>query len=44
MPLEGYTAMVANTLDHPNITVYLNSGFDSSQLADYDHVFYSGTR
>lgn len=43
MPLEGYTAMVANILDHPNITVHLNSGFERSQVADYDHVFYSGT-
>ena len=43
MPLEGYTAMVANILDHPNITVHLNRGFDRSQVADYDHVFYSGT-
>ncbi|MDR6267629.1 UDP-galactopyranose mutase [Roseobacter sp. N2S] len=42
MPENGYTEMVAGILDHPNITVHLSTSFDRSQVADYDHVFYSG--
>ncbi|WP_350561911.1 UDP-galactopyranose mutase [Psychrobacter sp. CAL346-MNA-CIBAN-0220] len=43
MPLKGYTAMVANILNHHNIKINLNTAFNKSQVADYDHVFYSGT-
>ena len=42
MPKNGYTAMIESILDHPTITVHLNSTFDHSQSEDYDHVFYSG--
>lgn len=42
MPEGGYTAMIERILDHPAITVHLDTAFDSSQAADYDHVFYSG--
>lgn len=42
MPQNGYTAMVERILDHPNITVHLNTRFTRGQAADYDHVFYSG--
>lgn len=42
MPKNGYTAMIESILDHPTITVHLNSTFDNSQSEDYDHVFYSG--
>ncbi len=42
MPENGYTAMVERILDHPNITVHLNTRFTRAQAADYDHVFYSG--
>lgn len=42
MPENGYTAMVERILDHPGITVRLNTRFERSQAADYDHVFYSG--
>lgn len=42
MPENGYTEMVAGILDHPKITVHLSTSFDRSQVADYDHVFYSG--
>lgn len=42
MPENGYTVMVKNILDHPAITVSLNTAFDRSQSGDYDHVFYSG--
>ena len=42
MPENGYTAMVARILDHPAITVHLNTRFNRDQAADFDHVFYSG--
>ncbi|SFB10170.1 UDP-galactopyranose mutase [Rhizobium sp. NFR07] len=42
MPEGGYTQMVAQMLDHPNITVELNTRFARSQKTEYDHVFYSG--
>lgn len=43
MPQHGYTLLIKNILDHKNITVQLNTEFNKSQSADYDHVFYSGT-
>jgi len=42
MPEQGYTAMIEAILDHPGITVHLETVFDRVQTADYDHVFYSG--
>lgn len=42
MPEQGYTAMVARILDHPGITVHLNTHFRRDQAGEYDHVFYSG--
>jgi UDP-galactopyranose mutase len=42
MPEGGYTAMVARIIDHPAISVALNTRFTRDQKADYDHVFYSG--
>ena len=42
MPEHGYTDMVAGILDHPGITVHLNTRFDRSGSDDYEHIFYSG--
>lgn len=42
MPENGYTAMVERILDHPKITVHLNTTFTRDQAGDYDHVFYAG--
>lgn len=42
MPQEGYTAMVERILDHPEITVHLNTTFTRDQAGGYDHVFYAG--
>lgn len=42
MPEHGYTDMVARILDHPDITVHLETRFDRAQHGDYAHVFYSG--
>ncbi|PCJ07342.1 MAG: UDP-galactopyranose mutase [Rhodobacteraceae bacterium] len=42
MPENGYTAMIGKILDHPGITVKLETVFDRAQADQYDHVFYSG--
>lgn len=42
MPEDGYTAMVDNILDHPDITVKLKTRFDRTQSDGFAHVFYSG--
>lgn len=42
MPENGYTAMVERILDHPAITVHLNTPFSQDQAENYDHVFYAG--
>ncbi|MBB3143491.1 UDP-galactopyranose mutase [Halomonas organivorans] len=42
MPEAGYTKLVEGILDHPNISVHLNTRFERVQAAHYDHVFYSG--
>ena len=42
MPEQGYTHLVTRILDHPNITVHLNTPFTRAQAVGFDHVFYSG--
>lgn len=42
MPEEGYTPMIAAILDHPNISVELNTAFDPAMAGAAEHVFYSG--
>lgn len=42
IPVDGYTAMVARMLDHPNIKVHLGTEFVPDMVLNYDHVFYSG--
>ncbi|NEX64104.1 UDP-galactopyranose mutase [Noviherbaspirillum sp. 17J57-3] len=42
MPKNGYTYIVEKMLDHPAIKVHLNTSFERSMAADYDHLFYSG--
>jgi UDP-galactopyranose mutase len=42
MPEFGYTKMVESILDHPNITVQLETVFTREDAKEYDHVFYSG--
>ncbi len=42
-PVGGYTHMVEQMLDHPNIELRLNTPFDGRFDRDtYDHLFYSG--
>jgi len=42
MPEQGYTPMIEAILDHPNITLHLNTAYDPAQGGDWDHVFWSG--
>ncbi|MCW5706606.1 UDP-galactopyranose mutase [Shinella sp.] len=42
MPETGYTEMIARILDHPNITVRLETSFRRGEKAGYSHLFYSG--
>lgn len=42
VPEHGYTEMIARILDHPAISVHLDTRFDRHQAQEYDHVFYSG--
>lgn len=42
MPEYGYTKMVESILDHPNITLKLETLFKRETMHHYDHVFYTG--
>jgi len=42
IPENGYTAIIANLLDHPRIEVRLNTTFAAEDGAGYRHVFYTG--
>jgi len=42
MPENGYTDMIAGILDHPNITVKLETSFNRDEAAGFAHIFYSG--
>lgn len=42
MPENGYTDMIGRILDHPNISVTLNTRFERAEHTDASHVFYSG--
>ena len=42
IPLEGYTKVVENILNHKNITVKLNTDFKNINTSDFDRIFYTG--
>ena len=42
IPLEGYSALICNILDHPKIEVKLSTTFDHSMQAEFAHTFYTG--
>jgi UDP-galactopyranose mutase len=42
MPETGYTEMIERILDHPSITVALETGFRRGGKTGYSHLFYSG--
>lgn len=41
MPRDGYTRVFESILDHPGVTVSLNTKFDKSMLAQFAHCFNS---
>ena len=41
LPSQGYTSLIEKMLDHPLISVSLNTSFDKSMLNLYDHCFNS---
>ncbi len=43
MPEDGYTSIIQNILNHPNIQVNLDSTFNPQDCSQYVHTFYSGT-
>lgn len=42
MPEKGYTHVVEQILDHPNITLKLNCGFQVDDRQAFEHVFFTG--
>ena len=42
MPRDGYTPMIEAILDHPGITVELNTPYTPDMAGTADHVFWSG--
>ena len=42
MPEGGYTQMIGRILDHPDITVQLETVFNRAGVDQFEHVFYSG--
>ncbi|MBU3032250.1 UDP-galactopyranose mutase [Paracoccus marinaquae] len=42
MPRDGYTPMIEAILDHPNITVELETSYEPAMADEADHVFWSG--
>jgi UDP-galactopyranose mutase len=42
IPVEGYTNVVCNILDHPKISVQLNTKFEKGGQVGFDHLFFSG--
>jgi len=42
MPRDGYTPMIAAILDHPGVTVQLDTVYAADMAADFDHIFWSG--
>jgi len=42
IPVDGYTALIGNMLNHPKIEVKLSTPFDRSMQGDFSHTFYTG--
>jgi UDP-galactopyranose mutase len=42
IPFDGYSKIIENILDHPNINVTLRKRFYSNDRENYQHVFYCG--
>ena len=42
MPVDGYTSVIANILDHPGIEVKTGTSFDPAMRGEFEHVFFTG--
>jgi UDP-galactopyranose mutase len=42
MPVNGYTPIFENILNHKNISLFLNYSFNKEEAEQFDHVFYTG--
>ena len=43
IPLEGYTKVIENMLNHKNIKLKLNTEYKDINPDDYDRIFYTGS-
>lgn len=43
IPLEGYTKVIENILNHPNIEVRLGQSFKDYKISNFSRVFYTGS-
>lgn len=42
LPEDGYTAIVERLLNHPSVSIKLNTKFERSAVDEFDHVFFTG--
>jgi len=42
MPLDGYTRLFENMLDHENVTIELNTSLEDINRIDFDRIIYTG--
>lgn len=42
IPRHGFTAVISAILNHPQIQIKLNTGFESDMRSEFEHVFYTG--
>jgi UDP-galactopyranose mutase len=42
IPLDGYTALIENILDHPRIRVTLSTAYTHEHVPRYDHTIWTG--
>jgi UDP-galactopyranose mutase len=42
IPVDGYTSVIANILDHPQIEVKTATPFDPAMRSEFEHVFFTG--
>lgn len=43
IPLGGYTQLIKNILNHPNIEVALNTAYNDVSSVDFKRIFYTGS-
>jgi len=43
IPQEGYSSLISNMLNHPNIRVYLNTDYKKFKNIEFKRIFYTGS-